>query len=38
MPTRPACQQILRSCNVPFETVNVLEDDRVRTGMKSYSQ
>ena len=24
--------------NVPFETVNILEDDRLRTGMKAYSQ
>lgn len=29
--------QILRSCNVPFEGVNILADDRLRTGMKEYS-
>ena len=23
--------------NVPFETVNVLEDDKLRNGMKQYS-
>lgn len=30
--------QILRSCNVPFETVNVLADDEIRQGMKAFSQ
>lgn len=30
--------QLLRSCEVPFETVNILEDDRIRNGMKVYSQ
>jgi Grx4 family monothiol glutaredoxin len=40
----PACGfsqtavNIFRSLNVPFETVNILEDDRLRTGMKAYSQ
>jgi monothiol glutaredoxin len=29
---------IFRTMNVPFETVNILEDDRLRTGMKAYSQ
>jgi len=29
---------IFRTMDVPFETVNILEDDRLRTGMKAYSQ
>jgi monothiol glutaredoxin len=28
---------IFRTMNVPFETVNVLEDDKLRNGMKAYS-
>ncbi|CAI5515155.1 unnamed protein product [Closterium sp. Naga37s-1] len=31
------CVQILNTLNVPFETVNILEDDRLRQGMKEYS-
>ncbi|CAI5973952.1 unnamed protein product [Closterium sp. NIES-65] len=31
------CVQILTTLNVPFETVNILEDDRLRQGMKEYS-
>ena len=30
--------QILNTLNVPYETVNILEDDLLRTGMKEYSQ
>ena len=33
-----AVMQILRMMNVPFETVNVLEDELLRSGMKEYSQ
>ncbi|KAH7851364.1 hypothetical protein Vadar_010588 [Vaccinium darrowii] len=29
--------QILKSLNVPFETVNILENDMVRQGLKEYS-
>ena len=28
----------MNTMEVPYETVNVLEDDRIRTGMKEYSQ
>ena len=31
------CVQILNQMNVPFETVNILEDDSLRQGMKEYS-
>ncbi len=34
----PHPPQILNVMSVPFETVNILEDDRLRTGMKEYSQ
>jgi glutaredoxin-related protein len=37
-PRPPSPPQILRAMDAPFETVNVLENDRVRTGMKEYSQ
>lgn len=30
--------QILNTLNVPYETVNILEDERLRSGMKEYSQ
>ncbi|KAL9241843.1 hypothetical protein vseg_015905 [Gypsophila vaccaria] len=29
--------QILRSCNVPFETINILENEFLRQGLKEYS-
>ena len=29
--------QILKSLNVPFETINVLENDLLRQGLKEYS-
>ncbi|KAK9832069.1 hypothetical protein WJX81_003982 [Elliptochloris bilobata] len=32
------CVQILNMLNVPYETVNILEDERLRSGMKEYSQ
>ena len=32
------CVQILNTLNVPYETVNILEDERLRSGMKEYSQ
>lgn len=32
------CVQILNTLNVPYETVNILEDELLRTGMKEYSQ
>jgi len=28
------CVQILNTLNVPYETVNILEDERLRSGMK----
>ena len=28
--------QILSTLNVPFETVNILEDELLRSGMKEY--
>jgi monothiol glutaredoxin len=31
-----ACR-ILQALNTPFETVNVLEDDKIRQGIKSFS-
>ncbi|KAG0621393.1 hypothetical protein M758_3G016600 [Ceratodon purpureus] len=31
------CVQILNSLEVPYETVNILEDDSLRQGMKEYS-
>ncbi|GFR47209.1 hypothetical protein Agub_g8889 [Astrephomene gubernaculifera] len=30
--------QILNTLGVPYETVNILEDERLRSGMKEYSQ
>ncbi len=30
--------QVLQSCNVPFETVNVLADPEVREGVKVYGK
>lgn len=30
--------QILRNMDAPFETVNILENEALRTGMKEYSQ
>ena len=30
--------QILNTLNVPYETVNILEDERLRSGMKEFSQ
>lgn len=32
------CVQILNQLGAPFEDVNVLEDERIRLGMKEYSQ
>ena len=32
------CVQIFNQLGAPFEDVNVLEDERIRTGMKEYSQ
>ncbi len=29
--------QVLNQCGVPYETVNILEDEALRTGMKEYS-
>ncbi len=31
------CVQILNIMEVPYETVNVLEDEKIRQGMKEYS-
>ena len=30
--------QILQTLNVPFESVNILEDEQLRSGMKEFSQ
>ncbi len=30
--------QILNTVNVPYVTVNILEDESLRSGMKEYSQ
>lgn len=30
--------QILRSLDAPFETVNILDSEAIRSGMKQYSQ
>lgn len=30
--------QILRTLDAPFETVNILENEMLRSGMKEYSQ
>lgn len=30
--------QILNVMDVPYETINILEDERLRQGMKAYSQ
>ena len=30
--------QVLRMMDVPFETVNILESDELRNGMKEFSQ
>lgn len=32
------CVKILNELRVPYETVNVLQDERIRFGMKEYSQ
>eukprot|EP00850_Spirogloea_muscicola_P021502 SM000251S08833 [mRNA] locus=s251:138298:139488:- [translate_table: standard] len=32
------CVQILNAMAVPYETVNILEDERLRQGMKEYSR
>lgn len=32
------CVQILNTLGVPYETVNILEDELLRSGMKEYSQ
>ena len=32
------CVQILNSLAVPYEAVNILEDERLRSGLKEYSQ
>ncbi|CAM6108233.1 unnamed protein product [Calypogeia fissa] len=32
------CIQILNQCNVPYETVNILEDESLRQGVKEYSR
>lgn len=32
------CVQILNSLQVPFETVNILEDESLRQGLKEYSE
>jgi len=32
------CVQILNTMTVPYETVNILEDESLRSGMKAYSQ
>jgi hypothetical protein len=32
------CVQILNTLSVPYETVNILEDERLRSGMKEFSQ
>ncbi|CAL5226920.1 g9797 [Coccomyxa viridis] len=32
------CVQILQTLNVPFESVNILEDEQLRSGMKEFSQ
>lgn len=31
------CVQILNTMDVPYETVNILEDEKLRQGMKEYS-
>ena len=31
------CVQVLNTCSVPYETVNILEDEALRSGMKEYS-
>ena len=32
------CLQILNTMAVPYETINILEDESLRSGMKAYSQ
>ena len=32
------CVQILNTLSTPYETVNILEDERLRSGMKEFSQ
>ena len=32
-----SCVQVLNQCAVPYETVNILEDEALRSGMKEYS-
>jgi monothiol glutaredoxin len=29
------CVQVLNTCAVPYETVNILEDEALRSGMKA---
>lgn len=36
--THQSVMQILNTLSVPYETVNILEDELLRTGMKEYSQ
>ena len=31
------CVQVLNQCAIPYETVNILEDEALRSGMKEYS-
>ena len=31
------CVTVLNTCGVPYETVNILEDEALRTGMKEFS-
>lgn len=38
VPTHQSVMQILNTLSVPYETVNILEDELLRTGMKEYSQ
>jgi len=34
----PGCAQILNQLQAPFTAVNILEDERLRSGLKEYSQ
>ena len=38
MPAAVRDVQILQTLNVPFESVNILEDEMLRSGMKEFSQ
>ena len=38
MANKPHAVQILQTLNVPFESVNILEDEQLRSGMKEFSQ